>query len=369
MTVATGAELEDRVAVASNWKLVWWRFRRHHLAMASAGLLIVLYLIVLFPSFFATQDPERTDARQAFIPVQSIHLFTDGKWAPWVPAIVGKRNPTTLRMEWTTDTKKKVPVHFLGAGPQWRVFGLIPTHVHLIVPADPNQRIFLLGSDRLGRDQWSRIMHGTQTSMTVGLVAVALSVILGVVLGGISGYVGGKTDQVIQRVIELLQSVPTIPIWLALSAALPRDWTPTQVFFAITVILSLVGWTTLGREVRGRFLALREEDFVLAARLAGCSRMRIILRHMVPTFISHIIATSSLAIPVMIINETSLSFLGLGIRPPAISWGVLLQEAQNIQTLALAPWLLIPGLVVIVSVLAFNLVGDGLRDAADPYSH
>jgi peptide/nickel transport system permease protein len=369
MTVATGAELEDRVAVASNWKLVWWRFRRHHLAMASAGLLILFYLIVLFPSFFSTQDPERTDARQAFIPVQSIHLFADGKWAPWVPAIVGKRNPTTLRMEWTTDTKKKVPIHFLGAGPKWKVFGLIPTNVHLIASADPNQRIFLLGSDRLGRDQWSRIMYGTQTSMTVGLVAVALSVILGVVLGGISGYVGGKTDQVIQRIIELLQSVPTIPIWLALSAALPRDWTPTQVFFAITVILSLVGWTTLGREVRGRFLALREEDFVLAARLAGCSRMRIILRHMVPTFVSHIIATSSLAIPVMIINETSLSFLGLGIRPPAISWGVLLQEAQNIQTLALAPWLLIPGLVVIVSVLAFNLVGDGLRDAADPYSH
>ena len=367
--VAAGQEAEDRVAVASNWKLVWWRFRRHHLAMASAGLLILLYLIVLFPSFFSTQDPERTDARQAFIPVQSIHFFDDGKLSPWVPAIAGKRNPTTLRMEWTTDTKKRVPIRFLGAGPHWRLCGLIPTNIHLIVAADPNQRIFLLGSDRLGRDQWSRIMHGTQTSMTVGLVAVALSVILGVVLGGISGYAGGKTDQVIQRIIELLQSVPTIPIWLALSAALPRDWTPTQVFFAITVILSLVGWTTLGREVRGRFLALRAEDFELAARLAGCSRMRIILRHMVPTFISHIIATSSLAIPVMIINETSLSFLGLGIRPPAISWGVLLQEAQNIQTLALAPWLLIPGLVVIVSVLAFNLVGDGLRDAADPYSH
>jgi peptide/nickel transport system permease protein len=321
------------------------------------------------PDFFSTQDPERTDARQAFIPAQTVHLFDDGGWAPWVPAIVGKRNPTTLRMEWTTDAKKKVPVTFFGAGYKWKVFGLFETNRHLIVPTDPNQRIFLLGSDRLGRDQWSRIMHGTQTSMTVGLVAVALSVILGVVLGGISGYVGGKTDSVIQRLIELLQSVPTIPIWLALSAALPRDWTPIQIFFAITVILSLVGWTTLGREVRGRFLALREEDFVLAARLAGCSRMRIILRHMVPTFLSHIIATSSLAIPVMIINETSLSFLGLGIRPPAISWGVLLQEAQNIQTLALAPWLLIPGLIVIVAVLAFNLVGDGLRDAADPYSH
>ena len=368
-TATAGSAAEDRIAVASNWRLVWWRFRRHHLAMLSAGLLIVLYIVVLVPDFFSTQDPERTDARQAFIPVQMVHFFDDGGLSPWVPAIVGKRNPVTLRMEWVADPQRKVPVRFFAKGYTWRVLGLFETNLHLIAPDDPNVRIFLLGSDRLGRDQWSRIMHGTQTSMTVGLVAVALSVILGVVLGGVSGYVGGKTDHVIQRLIELLQSVPTIPVWLALSAALPRDWTPIQVFFAITVILSLVGWTTLGREVRGRFLALREEDFVLAARLAGCSQMRIILRHMVPTFLSHIIATSSLAIPVMIINETSLSFLGLGIRPPAISWGVLLQEAQNIQTLALAPWLLIPGLVVIVAVLAFNLVGDGLRDAADPYSH
>ncbi len=245
--ITIGKQAEDRVAVASNWKLVWWRFRRHHLAMASAALLIFLYTIVIAPDFFSTQSPERTDARQAFIPVQAVHFFDDGHLAPWVPAIVGKRNPTTLRMEWTTDPAKKVPVRFLTHGYSWRFLGLFETSLHLIGPVDPNQRIFLLGSDRLGRDQWSRIMHGTQTSMTVGLVSVALSVILGVVLGGISGYVGGKTDQVIQRLIELLQSVPTIPIWLALSAALPRDWTPTQVFFAITVILSLVGWTTLGR--------------------------------------------------------------------------------------------------------------------------
>jgi peptide/nickel transport system permease protein len=364
-----GRVAEDRIAVAPNWKLVWWRFRKHRLAVFSACVLIGLYLVVLFPAFFSTQSPEQTDARQAFIPVQMLHLFDDGGWNPWVPAIAGKRNPVTLRMEWNADPTHKVRVNFFAPGPPWRLFGLIDTNIHLIAAATPGQRIFLLGSDRLGRDQWSRIMHGTQTSMTVGLVAVALSVILGVVLGGISGYMGGTADLIIQRLIELLQSVPTIPIWLALSAALPRDWTPIQVFFAITVILSLIGWTTLAREVRGRFLALREEDFVLAARLAGCSRMRIILRHMVPTFLSHIIATSSLAIPVMIINETSLSFLGLGIRPPAISWGVLLQEAQNIQTLALAPWLLIPGLVVIVAVLAFNLVGDGLRDASDPYSH
>jgi peptide/nickel transport system permease protein len=366
-TVAAVAD-EERIAVASNWQLVWWRFRRHRLALLSAGVLICLYIVVLCPSFFATQDPQQTDARQAFIPVQAPHFFDDG-WNPWVPAIVGKRNPVTLRMEWTTNPQRKIHIGFFVRGQPYRVLGLFRTDIHLIGATDPAQRIFLLGSDRLGRDQWSRIMHGTQTSLTVGLVAVTLSVILGVVLGGISGYFGGIIDQVIQRLIELLQSVPTIPIWLALSAALPRDWTPTQVFFAITVILSLVGWTTLGREVRGRFLALREEDFVLAARLAGCGRMRIILRHMMPTFLSHIIATSSLAIPVAIISETSLSFLGLGIRPPAISWGVLLQEAQNIQTLALAPWLLIPGLVVIVAVLAFNLVGDGLRDASDPYSH
>ena len=365
---AVGGVVEDRIAVASNWKLVWWRFRRHHLALFSAGVLICMYLVVLCPAFFSTQNPERTDARQAFVPVQTLHLFDDG-WNPWVPGIAGKRNPVTLRMEWTTDPGRKVRVHFFTPGEAYRVLGLFETNIHLLGAADPGQRIFLLGSDRLGRDQWSRIMRGTQTSMTVGLVAVTLSVFFGVLLGGISGYFGGVVDLVIQRLIELLQSVPTIPIWLALSAALPRDWTPIQVFFAITVILSLIGWTTLGREVRGRFLALREEDFVIAAELAGASQLRIILRHMLPSFASHVIAAVSLALPVMIVSETSLSFLGLGIRPPAISWGVLLQEAQNIQTLALAPWLLTPGLVVIVSVLAFNLVGDGLRDAADPYSN
>lgn len=362
------AKAEDRISVASNWTLVWWRFRRHKLAMASLFVLVLLYAIVLCPAFFSTQSPERTDARQAFIPVQGLHLFDEGRFDPWVAGIVGRRNPVTLRMEWTQDSTRKVRVGFLVAGEPYRVLGLFTARTQLIGPVDPTQRIFLLGSDRLGRDQWSRIMHATQTSMTVGLLAVTLSTVLGVLLGGISGYLGGLTDQVIQRLIELLQSVPTIPIWLALSAALPRDWTPIQVFFAITVILSLIGWTTLAREVRGKFLSLREEDFVLAARLAGASRLRIVLRHMVPTFSSHIIATASLAIPVMIINETSLSFLGLGIRPPAISWGVLLQEAQNIQTLALAPWLLLPGLLVIVAVLAFNLVGDGLRDASDPYS-
>ncbi|MCC7282017.1 MAG: ABC transporter permease, partial [Acetobacteraceae bacterium] len=303
---------EERVSVASNWTLVWWRFRRHKLAMASLLVLLVLYAIVLCPAFFSTQDPERTDARQAFVPVQALHLFDQGSFDPWVAGIVGRRNPVTLRMEWKTDATRKVRVGFFTAGEPYSVLGLFTLNTHLVGPRDQAERIFLLGSDRLGRDQFSRIMHATQTSMTVGLIAVALSTVLGVLLGGLSGYLGGLTDQVIQRLIELLQSVPTIPIWLALSAALPRDWSPTQVFFAITVILSLVGWTTLGREVRGRFLSLREEDFVLAARLAGASRLRIVLRHMVPTFSSHIIAAASLAIPVMIISETSLSFLGLG---------------------------------------------------------
>jgi peptide/nickel transport system permease protein len=362
---------EDRVSLASNWTLVWWRFRKHRLAMVSAAVLLGLYTVVLIPDFFSTQDPEATDARLAFIPVQRPRVFAGFRWDPRVPAVVGKRNPTTLRMEWQVDLDKTVGVRLFARGYPYRALGLFPTNVHLLGATDggATDRVHLLGTDRLGRDQWSRLMHGTQTSMTIGLVAVTLSVVLGVLLGGISGYFGGTSDLVIQRLIELLQSLPTIPIWLALTAALPRDWSPVRVFFAITVILSLVGWTTLAREVRGRFLALREEDFVLAAELAGCSRLRIIGRHMVPTFMSHIIATSTLAIPAMIINETSLSFLGLGIRPPAISWGVLLQEAQNIQTLALAPWLLIPGLLVILSVLAFNLVGDGLRDAADPYSH
>jgi len=365
------SKAEERVSVASNWKLVWWRFRKNKLAILSAIVLIGFYIIVLVPDFFATQDPEATEARLAFIPAQGIHFFDGTTFSPWAPAVVGKRNPVTLRMEWQVDESKKIPLRFFAEGFPYKVLGWFETNIHLIGPANPKSedRLYLLGTDRLGRDQWSRMMYGTRTSMTVGLVSVFLSVLLGVLLGGVSGYFGGWVDLIIQRLIELLQSLPTIPIWLAMTAALPQDWRPDQVFFAITIILAFIGWTTLGREVRGRFLSLREEDFVLAAELAGCSRLRIILRHMVPAFMSHIIATSTLAIPVMIVSETSLSFLGLGIRPPAISWGVLLQEAQNIQTVAQAPWLLIPGAFVVVAVLAFNLVGDGLRDAAEPYSH
>ncbi len=361
---------EDRISIASNWTLVWWRFRKNKLAVASLLVLFFLLLVVLVPDFFATVDPEATNARLAFIPVQGIHWMNEGSLAPWVPGVSGKRDPVTLKMVWAVDENQKIFIQFFGHNYSYKILNLIETDVHLIsaIKAEDSGKIYLMGTDRLGRDQWSRLAYATRISMTIGMISVIVSVLLGLLLGGISGYFGGWPDMIIQRIIELLQSLPTIPIWLALTAALPRTWSPEKVFFAITIILALRGWTTLAREVRGRFLSLREEDFVLAAELAGCSRARIIMVHMIPTFTSHIIATSTLAIPVMIVTETSLSFLGLGMRPPAISWGVMLQEAQNIQTLALASWLLIPGVCVILAVLAFNLVGDGLRDAADPYS-
>jgi len=361
---------DEAFDVAPNWKLVWWRFKKHRLALVSAFVLFGIILIALFPDFFSIQDPNKSSARESFMPPQGISFFHDGSFQVHVKPLKGKRNPTTLKMEWGVDEKRILPLRLFTSGYEYEVFGLFKTDLHLFGIEKPSARnsFHLLGTDRLGRDQWSRLMHGTRVSLSIGLVAVGLSIFLGILLGGISGYYGGWPDLVIQRLIEILQSLPPIPIWMALTAALPRDWTVEQTYFAITLILSLLGWTTLGREVRGRFLSLREEDFVMAAKLSGCSQSRIIFRHMLPTFTSHIIATSTLAIPVMIINETFLSFLGLGLRPPAISWGVLLQEAQNLQSIALAPWLLLPGLAVIFTVLALNILGDGLRDAADPYS-
>jgi peptide/nickel transport system permease protein len=360
----------DAFDVAPNWKLVWWRFKKHKLALVCSVIVFAITTIALFPGFFSAQDPNKSSASKSFMPPQGIHFFAGGQLQPHIYAMVGKRNSTTLNMEWQADQGKQIQIGFFVEGFEYSLLGLFTSNIHLFGVSDPKSRatVHLLGTDRLGRDQWSRLMYGTQVSLSIGLVAVLLSVFFGILLGGISGYFGGWIDLFIQRLIEILQSLPPIPMWMALTASLPRDWTVEQTYFAITIILSLIGWTTLGREVRGRFLSLREEDFVVDAKLAGCSRMRIIFRHMLPTFTSHIIATSTLAIPVMIINETFLSFLGLGLRPPAISWGVLLQEAQNLQSIALAPWLLLPGLAVIITVLTLNIVGDGLRDAADPYS-
>jgi len=361
---------EKRVLVASQWQLIWWRFRKHKVAVASAFVVIGFYLVVPFADFLAYADPNASEAQRSLMPPQRVYWFDDGRFGPYVHAVKGARDPLTFKRVYRADPSEKVPLRFFAQGFEYRFLGLIPMTRHLIGVdggRDATKTIFLLGTDVQGRDLWSRLMFGTRISLTIGLVGVTMSLILGVVLGGLSGFYGGTTDTLIQRVIEILRSIPTIPLWMGLAAALPRDWSILQVYFAITIIISLLGWTELARVVRGRFLALREEDFVVSARLVGCSQMRTIFVHMVPSFMSHIIAATTLALPAMIVSETSLSFLGLGLRPPAISWGVLLQQAQNVQTVAISPWLMLPAVPVIVAVMAFNFLGDGLRDAADPY--
>jgi peptide/nickel transport system permease protein len=366
-----GAAAEERLSVATQWQLMWWRFRRHKLAMFSMAVVLFFYLVVVLADFLAYADPLASEAQRGLLPPQTIHWFDGGRLAPHVYGLTGRRDPTTFKRVYTPDPNRKLPVRFFARGFEYRLLGVVPTSIHLlgVEGARAEDTLFLLGTDEQGRDLWSRLMYGTRASLTIGLAGVATSLFLGVLLGGISGLYGGAIDTVIQRVIEILRSIPTIPLWMGLAAALPNDWTVTQVYFAITIIISLIGWTELARVVRGRFLALREEDFVMAAVLAGSSQMRIIFTHLVPSFLSHIIAATTLAIPAMIISETSLSFLGLGLRPPAISWGVLLQQAQNIQALAISPWLLLPAVPVIVVILALNFMGDGLRDAADPYGH
>jgi len=366
-----GGELEagERVYVASQWKLMWWRLRRHRLAMVSAVVLGLFYVVVIGAEFLATSNPRASEANRGYLSPQMIHLFDGWKPSPHVYAITGKRDPITFQRVYKADPDQTIPIRFFARGFKYKFLGIVKTERHLIgvegVKAEDT--LFLLGTDQQGRDIWSRLMMATRVSMTIGLVSVAISLFLGVMLGGISGYYGGLADNIIQRVVEILRSIPAIPLWMGIAAAVPRDWPVIKVYFAITIIISLIGWTTLAREVRGRFLSLREEDFVMAAELSGASRTRIIFRHMVPSFTSHIIASTTLAVPAIIIAETSLSFLGLGLRPPAISWGVMLQAAQNVQTIALTPWLMIPAIPVIIAVLAFNFLGDGLRDAADPY--
>jgi peptide/nickel transport system permease protein len=362
------ADAAERYAVATQLQLTWWRFKRHKLAMASGVVVLLFYLVAVFADFLATTDPLATSAATSYISPQPIHLFDNGTFRPYIYGLRGVRDLKTFKLVYTPDTNRKVHVRLLAHGYAYSLFG-IATDLHLLglENARRGDGIYLLGTDLLGRDLWSRLMLATRVSLTIGLVGVSLSLFLGILLGGVSAIYGGVVDTLIQRLIEVVRSMPTIPLWLGLAAAMPNSWSVTQVYFAITVIISLLAWTDLARVVRGKFLALREEDFVMAAELAGASQARIIFRHMLPSFLSHIIAATSLALPAMIISETSLSFLGLGLRPPAISWGVLLQDAQSIQSLALAPWLLLSAVPVIVVILAFNFLGDGLRDAADPY--
>ena len=363
------ADNDDQIYIASQWQLMWWKFRKHRLAMASTVVVILLYVVALFAEPIAVYDPETQDIRSSYIPPTRIY-FTDEQGnfhlIPFVYGTKQKRDLETLALVYAEDRSVSYSLRLFVQGDPYKLWGIIPSRLHLF-GAEGEGKVFLFGGDAQGRDLLSRTIYGTRISMSVGLVGVLLSFVFGVVIGGVSGFYGGTIDTIIQRLIEFLRSMPTVPLWMALSAALPPNWPPVKMYFGITIILSLIGWTGLARVVRGRFLALREEDFVMAAKISGSSEARIILRHMVPSFLSHIIAALTLAVPDMILSETALSFLGLGLRYPAISWGVLLQDAQNIRAVATAPWLLIPGLAVVLAVLTLNFLGDGLRDAADPY--
>ena len=367
-------EDEERIFVATQWQLMWWRFRRHKLAVASAFVLSIFYIAAIGAEFLSSSDPATSVVDVAYLRPQKIHWFDGASFSPYVEEVTGSRDPKTFKKIYSHDPDVKIPISFFVRGYEYNFLGFIKADRHLMgieggEEGEYNRAApYLLGTDVLGRDMAARIVMGTRISLSIGLVGVTMSFILGITLGGISGYYGGWADNVIQRIIEITRSIPTIPLWVALAASVPRDWSIIRLYFAITIILSLVAWTELGRVVRGRFLSMREEDFITAARIAGASDIRIIFRHMVPSFTSHVIAAATLAIPFMIISETALSFLGLGLRPPAISWGVLLQATQNVQSVAVYPWLMSPSLPVIVAVLAFNFVGDGLRDAADPYS-
>lgn len=364
-------EREAQVMVASQWKLIWWKFRKHKLAMFSAVVVIAIYVVAAFAEFFSPFPPDQYVANYTYAPPQALHFFdsSDGslRFGLYVSGYKVAIDTFSLRRTFVADPEVKIPVTLFAKGWDYKLLGIIPTNRHIIGPVDGEGPMYLLGADHMGRDLLSRIAAGTRISMSIGLLGVAISLVLGILLGGISGYYGGVADNVIQRLIEFLRSLPTIPLWMSLAAALPVNWPPQYVYFGITLILSFIGWTGLARVVRGRFLALREEDFVLAAKLDGAPQLYLILRHMAPSFASHIIASITLAIPAMILSETALSFLGLGLRPPIVSWGVLLQDAQNVRAVSTAPWLLLPGVAVVIAVLSLNFFGDGLRDAADPY--
>ncbi len=362
---AAGAE----VFTASQWRLMWWKFRKHRLAVVSGAFIVVLYLMAALVEFVAPYPLEHRDPSMACAPPQRLHFFGADGFHPWpfVYGLKSARHPELLKKVYDEERSRRYPVKLFVRGEPYRLWGLIETDWHLFGVAEGGT-IYLLGADSLGRDLLSRIIYGTRISSTVGLIGVLLSFILGMALGAVSGFYGGWVDNLIQRIIEVLRSFPAIPLWMALSAALPKTWTPLQIYFGITLVLSFLGWTGLARVVRGRILALREEDFAVAALLSGAGKWRLMWRHLLPSVTSHVVVALTLAVPGMILGETSLSFLGLGLRPPITSWGVLLKEAMNIQAVALHPWLLTPVLFVILTVLAFNFVGDGLRDAADPYA-
>lgn len=364
------SETNQGAEAASQWKLMWWKFRKDKLAIVGGFVVIVIYVVAILPQFFAPKDPFAFDAKYTYAPPQPLYFFLDGKWNPFVYGLKFERDKVSLKKTWKIDTATRIPVGFFVQGEPYTILGFMPGDRHLFGPVDPKAPFYLTGADKTGRDVLSRVIHAAGISLTVGLVGVALSLVLGLVIGGISGLVGGQVDNVIQRIIEIINSIPNVPIMLSLAALVPPGTPIVQVYFLITIILALLSWTGMARVVRGRFLALREDDFILAARLDGVGQMRLISKHMIPSFLSHIIASVTISIPFMILSETALSFLGVGLRPPVVSWGVMLREAQEIATVVNYPWLLWPvTIAVVVFVLAMNFLGNGLRDAADPYAN
>lgn len=366
-SVLTMTASQERIYRASQLRLMWWKFRRHRLALISAVFLLMLYSAITIVEFLAPYDMSARNIDFIHAPPQQVHLFDDGRFVgPFVYGRKATLDMDTLQRIYTDDPTEVQRLRFFCHGDAYKFWGLVAGDLHLVCPARDGQA-FLLGTDRLGRDLLSRILYGARISLTIGLLGISISFVLGIVIGGLAGYHGGIVDLVVQRVIEVLQSIPSIPLWLALAAIMPVTWSPLLIYLGITVILGLLDWTGLARAVRSKLFALREEDYVLAAQLMGARSPRIIARHLVPGFMSHLIASATISVPGMILGETALSFLGLGLRPPITSWGVLLTEARDVSVIAFYPWLLLPMLPVFLVVLAFNFMGDGLRDAADPY--
>jgi peptide/nickel transport system permease protein len=358
----------QRYYAASQWRLIWWRLWRHRPAMASFWFLLILYALIPFVEFLSPYALRTRHADYVYSPPQVVHFVHEGRFiGPFVYGYNMTLNMETLNREYRQDRTRRFRVHLMARGEPYSLGGLWHSDLHLF-GVEAGGTLFLLGTDRLGRDMLSRIIYGTRISLTVGLIGITVSFVLALIMGGVSGYYGGMLDIAIQRLIEVIRSFPELPLWMALSAALPARLDPVLVYVGITIILGVIEWTGLARSVRGKLLAVREEDFVTGAVLAGGTPAYVIRKHLLPAFTSHLIVSATLSIPRMILGETALSFLGLGLRPPVTSWGVLLSEAQNMNAVALYPWLLSPVVMVVLTVLAFNFFGDGLRDAADPYT-
>lgn len=360
------AQADEKRYALSQWRLMWRKFVRNRAALAGGIVIVSLYVTSIFAGFLAPYTLTTRFRDRIYQPPQSVHFFDNGRFAPFVYGVKTGLNMETLERISETDRSIKYPMRLLVQGEPYRLFGLFESNIHLF--GAEGGAVNLLGTDRQGRDMFTRVLIGSQVSLTIGLVGVALSLSLGTVLGIVSGFFGGWVDEGIQRLIELVRSFPSIPLWMALSAAIPAAWPPMRVYFAVTIILSLIGWTWLARQLRGLTLSLRGADYVLAAQLMGASSRRIIFKHLVPASLGHIIVIATLAMPSMILAETALSFLGLGLQPPVTSWGVLLKEVQDLQSIAIYPWVFSPVIFIVVTVLAFNFLGDGLRDAADPYT-